>query len=164
MRSDEAGLQTAKELVGTAAPETVKQQARIVIDRQSLIGKPVLDLVATMPELKTAFEKQQGHPTLLYTWSVLSPPSVALAQKLSAELPSRVGLIGLNLDDDVAAAKASVDAAHLRGEHCFNSRALAGVLTMHGPGLIFIIDENGLLTSVSAQRNLANIIKGFATP
>lgn len=164
MRSDEAGLQVAKELAGTAVPEPVKQQVCTVIYRQSLIGKPVLELVATMPGLKTAFEQQQGHPILLYTWSVQSPPSVALAQKLSSELPPKVGMIGLNLDDDVAAAKASVDAAHLRGEHCFAARATAGVLTMHGPGLIFIIDEKGLLTSVSAQRNLANIIKGFATP
>ncbi len=165
-RSDEAGLKVAKELQGTAAPEAVKHQARLLIERHSLIGKPVAALTAALPELRARLEqeREKGRAIILYTWSMRNPSSLALAKRLGGEASRQAAHIGLNLDNDVVAAKACATEASVQGEQYYEAQPVAGVLTMQAPGLVFVIDKKGVITSVSAHRNLETVLKEFATP
>lgn len=164
-QSDAAAGQVARELLASAAaPESVKREARILTYRQTLVGRSALEVVASIPDLKTRFEQQRGRALLLYTWSLKDPGSVEQARTLAGGAPPNVALIGFNLDEEVEAAKAAAAGAGLPGEQIYDAATTAGVLTLHAPGLVFAVRADGRIVSISAHRDLAQTLKELATP
>ena len=156
-RDDEKGRQLMQDLLTMPAPDTVKAQARQMIERYALEGRS-LGEVATAAAGANSPAAQAKGVVVIYTWASWSKGSLALASRLPSTAPSGATFIGVCLDTDLNAARAAAQAAGLPGTQIYDSRggagALAQQLRLTEPTLVYLTDANGLITTVSGVRQL----------
>jgi hypothetical protein len=154
-RSEEYALFVAAEILEMPAPAPVVAEAQRMFARHDLVGRP---LAQVLP--RTGFEElvasTAGRPALLYTWSISSPASLDLAARLAAETAPGVALVGINLDRDIDAARATVAERRLPGLQRFDGAPAGGLaslaLVLEGPGQVYAVDAQGFISSISSDR------------
>jgi hypothetical protein len=161
-RDDTNAKKIAQELLGMPAPATSKNEARKLLDRLALVGKPFEAELTGANETAVKAALQPRQPTVVYTWTAGNPGSLALA----AELKKRglaANIIALNLDTNPVAAVAVAQSEGLIGTAVYDSRgkegALAQRLKVRGGAEVFLVDAQGVIRDVRAQADLSNALK-----
>jgi hypothetical protein len=158
-RDDASAKKILRDLLAMPGPAALKSDARKLLDRLDLVGKPFEAELLGANETAAKAALQKSKPTIVYTWVAGNPGSLALA----AELKKRggaVNVIALNLDRDPEAAGAVAQREALIGTPVYDSRgkegALAQRLKVRGPAEVFLIDGEGIIREVRAQADLKN--------
>jgi hypothetical protein len=135
--SEAKARQVAEKLSRSAAPATIKDQARTVVERYDLVGKTVgLDFVS---ENGTAFKlgDKKGKIVVAYVWSGASRASMAAFASVTKAIKPEHEVVGINVDKDVTKAKATI--AHEKP-----------------PGLQYV-DERGLGSPIASQLKIVDV-------
>jgi hypothetical protein len=161
-------LAVVQEIEESPAPFAAKAAARVIATRHLLIGKSLADVANTALGRQNFFETARQRRTVLYTWATWSPGSVEFAKNVLGKIKGDVLVIGYNLDRDVEAAKAMARMEKLPGTHYYDSAGpgswLTLLLSLNAAPLVYLTDQNGIITDVSAQRKnvLAVVNQGRA--
>jgi hypothetical protein len=163
MEDDAKLAAVAQEVIRSAPPFRIKARAVIIAERFDLVGRSLPDFANTALGRDNFFEQARTRPTVLYTWDATNPDSIAWAADLEKLIPSKFLVIGVCLSPDVRTAAqvarqmslSAVQYYHEAGPGSF----LATRLKLHEPGLIYVTDSAGRITTVSAkERNLASLL------
>jgi hypothetical protein len=125
------------------APFEAKARARVLRIRCNLLGKSLRGVVSGV-ELDQGFEVPQGRKILVYTWTRSIPDSWV---KGLNELSSAYYLVGVCIDQEISDWLPKVSGAFYVGEGGRGSR-LALSLGLNEPGLVYVTDDGGVVTSV----------------
>lgn len=153
---DAEAIRIAGDILKMPAPDGVKTAARQLLDRQALVGKSLPALADAALGKSNLISAAEGKGTILYTWASWSPGSIAAAKNLAKNASAGVRLVGINLDQDTAAAQALAKSEGLAGEQLYDGRGLesplAQALKLGRVGEVYVASRQGELRSVSAQR------------
>lgn len=145
-----------QEIEDSPAPFAAKGAARVVATRYSLIGKSLADVANTALGRDNFFEVTRTRKTVLYTWATWSPGSLEFAKNVLSKIEGDIHIIGYNLDRDVDAAKEVARKEGLPGTHYYDSAGpgswLTLLLSLNAAPLVYVTDQNGVITDVSAKR------------
>ncbi|MBA4136604.1 MAG: hypothetical protein C0518_04730 [Opitutus sp.] len=148
--------EAVREVLGSNAPFAAKAKATILQERLALVGKSLADVANTAHGRNGFFEKYRSERVLLYTWATWSRPSVEFAQKLRAAQFGGARLVGFNLDEDVAAAKALAESERLPGDQYFDQASVRGrlalLLKLDRTGRVYFTNAAGVFIDVAAER------------
>ncbi|MDD3179013.1 MAG: hypothetical protein PHQ04_01535 [Opitutaceae bacterium] len=165
--SDDIAARLAQELTDNKdTPAYVEKGARVLATRCTFVGRPLLDPLRPAVGAVITPESIRGQKVILYTWAAGNSSSLGLAQAIIKQAPPDAKLIGVNLDTDVSAAKAAAQKAKLPDLQLYNERGcespLAKQLNLTTAPLVYLVDRNGLVLSVSAQRDLKATLASLA--
>lgn len=150
------------------APTGVKAAAGEALTKLDLVGQSLAALLRGAAGWADDEVSSRKGGIVLYTWSAQSPGSMAAAKNIAQRLPPTVQIIGVNLDTDVATAKAAAASEQLPGQQFYDDRGLDGpiaqALKLRRLGEVYVADATGTIRSVSAQRGDLSAKMGFATP
>lgn len=159
----------AADVLKMPAPDTLKAQAQIILDRLALKGTSIDDVAALALGNGNPISKVSQVPIVVYSWSASSPASLALAKHLSTVVPPAVAIFGVCLDiGDLTASKAAASSAQIPGTQIYDPLGrmgrLAGRLRLFDPGTVYLADSSGRITSVSAQLDLTTALAQINNP
>lgn len=141
----------ADELLGSAAPSSIKVSARVLIERAKLLGQNVSSIVGGVLPKENAIAAARGRVLILYTWTSSSPGRMEEMRKLSQTAPANVAFAGVCVD-----MAESAPPSDLPGEQIHAEGGLAGplakALALSSSLPIYLADANGVLRDVSAER------------
>lgn len=148
----------ATELLNSPSPAAVKENARALLGRMDLVGKPIAAELDGADAKKAKGAAKTGRITVIYTWASWSPGSLDLAAKLKQRGLSNANVVGLNLDDDPKAAEALAQKLALLGTMVYDERgrdgALAQRLKVKSAPQVIIVDAQGVIRDVRAEMDL----------
>ena len=153
--SDEASAQEiALRLLVSAAPETVKSDARSLLNQLELVGEPLFDLLPA----DCAKPEWRGRRICLFTWSTRSAQPLRLAAALRARLSLDTILIGVCVDPDAETVRRVAATQTVPTELLYEGlrSELCARLAIDRPGLVYLTDQNGHLASVSGLTRVKN--------
>jgi len=155
-----AGVLAAELLALPSAPASVQHAAGVLAARQALTGRSLRALAATALGPEHPLARPTAQPLILYAWHSASRSSLALAGKIAALAPPGALIFGVCLDaGDLAPARALAEAGGVPGGQIFHPLgrrgAFAAASQLVEPGLVYTAGPDGLVLSVSAQRDLA---------
>lgn len=147
----------AEELLRSPSPAAVKENARALLGRMDLMGKPIAAEFDGADAKKAKVAAKAGRVTLIYTWASWSPGSLALAAKLK-QRGVNANVVALNLDDDPKAAEALAAKEGLPGTIVYDERgregALAQRLKVKSAPQVIIVDAQGVIRDVRGEVDL----------
>lgn len=147
----------ADELLRSPSPASVKENARALLGRMDLVGKPIAVELDGADAKKAKGAAKAGRVTLIYSWASWSPGSLALAAKLK-QRGVNANVIALNLDDDPKAAEALATKEGLLGTVVYDERgrdgALAQRLKIKSAPQVIIVDAQGMIRDVRGEVDL----------
>ncbi|MBL9217165.1 MAG: hypothetical protein JNG82_01650 [Opitutaceae bacterium] len=156
----------ARELLVSEAPEHVKFEAGLLIQRLGLVGHSLSEIVGQDgAELLAGLPA--GEPVVVYSWATWGPGSIDLGQMIQAR---RFVAIGICMDAQVEKATQAAHRAGLGGKLTYDKNGLDGVLASRlafsAPGQIYLIDAKGVIADVRGGEGLEAKLKafGFKTP
>ncbi len=151
---DHRAVELLRELVASAAPETVKHSARLRLTLLALPGQRLPDVLAdtAMAGQLTGLDR----PVVLYSWASWSPESVALANFLGQRKAAGAVWIGINLDTDTVAAAAEVQRGSFPGTQVFAGPdgPLARRLGLDQLPLVILADAQGVIRDIHGKESL----------
>jgi hypothetical protein len=163
---DERAKAIASDLIDMKAPTAVVDAARIVLNRQALIGQNIRTLLSTALESKDIPPMPSGRLVILYAWSTWNEGALLLARQIGELSPPGSSIIGINLDRDTATARETATNRKLPGTHLYDPAALDSKLArqfrMTGEVLVFIAAGDGVITTVSGRLSLSDKINAAA--
>ena len=146
----------AQEVLSLPSPVPLKQAARVFIDRHALLGQSLQKIAESALGAGNIISATSGKGIVLYSWATWSPGRIAFAKRLASVAPPGVALIGVNLDEDVAAARARAEVERLPGDQIYDKAGLDGQLAQNlklTPSLpVYIANSKGEIRDVSAER------------
>ncbi|MFZ5495653.1 MAG: TlpA family protein disulfide reductase [Verrucomicrobiota bacterium] len=139
----------AESLLDSPAPPQFKRGAQRVLARLALEGGPL-----RLAGVDAAVNAARGQPLAIYVWTAQSAGIKEAVRRLAAERRD-FAFIGINLDADVATAKAA--AAGLPGAQFYDGDGLDGPLARQlqltmGVAL-YLVDADGVIRDVDAYRD-----------
>lgn len=151
------GRGLAQELLGTAAQNEVKNEARILIGRYELVGTNILD---RLNHAGSSFDLNPELPTVIYAWATWNPRSMAQAVWLKKQA-AQVNLIGLCLDTDIVKARKTGEALSDRQVYDEKGRkgTLAEALFLTDAGWVYQVSRDGVVLNVRVQDRLSAVQK-----
>ncbi|HEX2852806.1 MAG TPA: hypothetical protein VHO24_06175 [Opitutaceae bacterium] len=156
----------SKILSSSSAPATVKDQARTVIERYDLVGKSVaLDFVS---ESGTAFKlaDKRGKIVIAYVWSGATRASEAAFASITKAIKPEHEVVGINVDKDVAKAKATIAQEKPPGLQYVDERGLgspvATQLKVVDVPCVYVFKANGELAGFGSTGQLSKLLKSAA--
>lgn len=156
--------QIAEELLRSPSPAAVKENARALLGRLDLVGKPLAVELDGADAKKAKGAVKAGRSTLIYTWASWSPGSLALAANLK-QRGVNANVIALNLDDDSKAAEALAQKEGLLGTVVYDERgregALAQRLKVKSAPQVIIVDAQGVIRDVRGETDLAKKLQAL---
>lgn len=157
------GMRLAKQHSDSAAPTEVKARAHALDQRFAFLGHSLRDLLLKETDLGRGNGKP-NKPILLLTWSNSSPASVNLAKELQQLDESKVDIVTLNLDKDVALAKDVGKTFVGFGiyDQAGDAGRVAGSLGVDQDSLLFITDIHGLVSDVQGTQNINTKLAKFS--
>lgn len=145
----------ATEVFQARADTTLGARAKVVVDRQGLVGKSLDSIADTALGKGNSISAIKGKAILIYTWSLSVPGTRADAKRLAAIAPASVTIIGVNLDEDDAGARSMAQTEALPGIQIYNA---AGIKSPLVQALLFdtsfpayVVNSKGVIREVSAQ-------------
>jgi hypothetical protein len=158
------GLIIAQGLISSAGSASVKQRAQSLVTRLGLKGRKLSDVV---PALAATQPAGTGKLTIVYSWSIQSPSSLAMA-KLLGQRPTDHGLwIGVNLDAKSALASAEKIAADGKfpGQQVYDDQGANGTVAkafgFDSAPLALFVGSDGVIVDVYDAQVLLNTLPYF---
>ena len=154
----------AQEVMTSAAPEAIKHSAKVLLDRQALVGQSLTGIALRALGAGNVITAGEGRVIVLYTWSTWSPGSIERAKSLMVLSPEQPLLIGISLDHDVEKARAAARENKRPGEMIYDGLGrdslLAQALHVGVAMPIYLAGKNGNIYSVGAERrNIAEMVR-----
>lgn len=153
VRSGPHGVALAQQLIDCPAPEAVKALAHDLVQRQTLSGRTLLDVIGGQPGAGSLLKAAAGRPVVLYTWAPEDGAGIGRIKALAAALPAGALVLGINLSRDVPTAVALAAREKLPGEQLYGARAhdspVVRRLALTVPGLVYAIGGDGVITNLS---------------
>jgi len=152
-----------------SAPASVQHAATVLTARQALTGHSLRALAAAALGPEHSLARPTTQPLIVYSWHSASRSSLALAGRLAALAPPGSLIVGVCLDaGDLAPARALAEAGAVPGGQVFHPLgrrgAFAAASLLVDPGLVYTAGPDGLILSVSAQRDLAAAFAALPRP
>lgn len=164
--SEAKARQVADKILSASAPAAIKDQARTVIERYDLVGKAVaLDFVS---ESGTAFKlaDKKGKIVVAYVWSGATRTSAAAFASVAKAIKPEHEVVGINVDKDVARAKATIAQEKPPGLQYVDERGLgspvATQLKIVDVPCVYVFKANGELAGFGSAGQLAKLLKTAA--
>lgn len=152
---DAEAVRIARDLEKMPAPQSIKSSAQFFLDRQALVGRSLVEIADAALGKANPLSVAEGQGMIIYTWTVQSPGSIVQAKNL-LKLAGGSSLVGINLDQDTAAAKVSADENSLPGLQIYDARGRAAplvqALKLTSAFHVYVVDRQGLIQQVSAER------------
>ena len=154
----ERAIVIAQDLAVMPAPAQVTGAATLLLERHSLVGRPIAPMVEPILGADNPVARAAGRSLLIYTWSSKSDLSQQAIRDAAKKLPAAVALVGLCLDErDLT--KARQRAVTLPGEQLYDWLGARGEvaerLQLTEVGLIYVAGPDGNIASVTAHQNVA---------
>lgn len=162
-QSEEEAEAIAKEILQLLlAPGRLKIEAADLIARSELMGQVLADLVSPDEIGTSDLESTRGKHAIIYSWTTTDPFSMWVAGEIVRLAPIDAVIFGLNLDTDTEAAVLAAESGGFVGEqryaHDRQYVALRRALRISKPALVYVTDSSGVITSLSAQRDLPALL------
>lgn len=149
----------AQQLIDSSAPESVKEVAYDMVQRQTLSGRTLADVIGGQPGAGPLLKATHERPVVFYTWAPEDGSGVERIKELSASLPAGVLVLGINVSRDVPTAVAVAEREKLPGEQLYGARAhdspVVRRLALTVSGLVYAAGSDGVLMNLSEQRDAA---------
>jgi hypothetical protein len=157
LRDDEQLVVAAQESLRPDAPFRARAEATVILERLNLVGKSLANFANTALGRDNFFEQSRTRRTVLYTWNAQDPDSIAWAADLERQIPDGVFVIGVCLSSGVAIAKDVASRMSLSSSQYYSEGGAGSFLALRlklaQPGLIYVTDSTGLVTSVTARED-----------
>lgn len=154
--------QAANKILLAPAPEAIKQQARTVLERHDLIGKsPSLEFVG---EGETAFnlEDKRGKVVIAYVWSGANQSSLSTFSTVASAMTAQHEVIGINVEKDVAKARATIAKEKPPGLQYVDARGLgspaAAQLKVVDVPCVYVFRTDGKLVGFGPVGQLTELL------
>ncbi len=152
--SPEKGKAVAQELMLLpGASPSVKSAAREVVDRFSVLGKPV-DQIFAQAGASNLVRARENRVAVIYGWTSAAPQELRVMRQWAARTSGAV-FIGICLDADIDHAKNAAASILPPGEQYYDSRgadgALAQALHIGRHPVVYLADRAGLIRDVQAN-------------
>ena len=152
----------AGELLLLASPERVKIEARRLLERYAMVGKPAALNFTADDGSDFDLQKQKGKMTVIYVWGNISQGSLAAVPKIKNAVKPNVTFIGVNLDTDIAAAKATARRESLPGIQVYDAEGLNGAparqLQLGQIPAVYVVDSKGILQGFGSPDELIGLL------
>ncbi len=159
------GVALAQQLVDSPAPAAMKAAAQDIVQRQSLPGRTLGDVIGGLPGAAALLEEAFNRPVVFYTWSPEDESGMARLKSLAAALPAEALVLGVNLGRDVPAALAAAARENLPGAQLYGARAhdspVVRRLALTKPGLLYVARRDGVLLNLSQARDPSVALAGL---
>jgi hypothetical protein len=167
MVDDEHGRQLASELAAMEAPPAVKQKTQALLDRLSLVGRSLAEILKS-GHVETGDDAiKPGRPAIIYSWSAVNPESLSVGEGLALRDLSAFTVIGVNLDENGVAAEEAKAMHKLPGSSLYDAAgrkgALPRALRMDRSPLVYLVDARGRVCDVRGFDNLDQKLRRLAT-
>ena len=153
---DAEAVRIARDVLKMPAPASVKDATQVFLDRHALVGQSLGDIAVAAVGKTNAIAEAKGQGVVIYTWSTKSPGSVAQARNLSKLAPAGAVLVGINLDQNMEAARAFAVKESLPGVQIYDARGLdsplAQALKLDAAPHVYVADRQGVIREISAER------------
>lgn len=155
----------AQDIVGMpAAPASVRAEAKLVLNRFSLVGKSAGHATQAILGNNNAFQRASGKHLIVYSWSSDSASSILVAKSLVENARPGAAFVGVCLDQrDLAPAKKLAMQENLPGEQIYDWLGRRGEvaerLSLTDPGVVYVVGPDAVIRDISAQRDLAKALK-----
>lgn len=144
-----------------AATAATKLQAKTLVDRMGLLGKPIALRLTGLDGTGLDLAKASGKITLLLAWSPSDPSSLAVLKTLGKAVPKDAQIVYLALGGTEKAAKALWAAPPLPGVHCHApagplSRAVSEALHLRYSPVprVYVLNKAGNLAGFGPLEDL----------
>lgn len=153
----------AQKILLAPAPTDVKEETQAFLDRMDMVGKNVLLEFTSVDGKAFNLADQVGKIVVAYVWTAQSPYTASLFQTVSdAVLPSGAVVLGINIDQDIAAAAAAVKKDHAPGLQYSDNRGLkspvAAQLKVSEVPFCYVFAKDGHLVGSGSSDTLLNLI------
>ena len=161
--SDEQEKKILRDVLAMPATAGIKAEARAMLNRHALLGQSLSMLVQPILGEGNPVEKGAGKRIVVYSWASDNQESIDRARTIAQQARPETVVIGVCLDRiDLSPAKELVAAQSLPGFQVYDwlgrKGELAQQLAMTDPGLVYVTDANAVISTVSAQRNVAQAL------
>lgn len=157
--------EVANRILLMPAPPAVKDEARAMIARLDMPGKPFVAEWTDDKGAPHAVSDYKGRVLVFYVWASWAGATDADRQVKAQMLPSAV-LVSVNLDNDTALGKAARIRADLGGVAYYDNRGLDAPLARQlranrVPG-VYVVDRRGIFIGGGAPDTLAALLDSAA--
>lgn len=151
-RDPAVALAMAEEIAKSSGPEMARKQARRLMNRLGLLGKPIAAQTSGVFDQTVLDRWQKGKPGLIYFWATWNPDSIKLAEALATRAQGAANVIGVCLDSDLNVARAAAAEHRLPGVLIFDPRGVDGAVAeklgaFESP-VVYYIDGRGITRDV----------------
>ncbi len=162
----EQAVALSAELAASNAPQSIRQAAQLLLDRQTLVNRSLAEILG--PDGTSLLAKlPAGTPVAIYSWATWGPGSLDLGRMIQAR---RFAAIAVCIDENVAEATKQSAAAGLGGVPVYDTKGLAGTLASRlkfgASGQLYLVDAAGIIRDVRGAEDLESKLNvlGFRTP
>lgn len=157
----------ASQVLLMPAPPVAKEQARGIIARLDMPGKPLVAEWEDATGKPHQIQDFKGKIVVFYVWASWAPSPEA-DQKIKTMLPPAATLVSVNLDSDVTKGQAAKTKSGLGGISYFDQRGLDAPLARQlradkVPG-IYVVDAKGVFVGGGSPDQLAALLEAAAKP
>lgn len=165
-RSEASAVEVAFELLEHRnTPDSLKSVLHQLLNRHALIGQRFDAYVARVSAATKFADEHRGRAFAIYSWATWAPRSVELARAICEAAPADWGLLGINMDAADGDPREVANAHGLKGVQLSgppgSGSELASMLAIPTPGMIYLVDTNGNIRSVSAHRDVVAAVAAF---
>jgi hypothetical protein len=156
----------ARDLLKLSAPQAVKDNARLLLDRAALIGTPLKSILTSALAARDCPTLPKNNLTILYPWISTVEGTLVIAGEIAAKALPGTTIIGVNLDTDPVAARKVAAERKLPGTQLYDASGensvLARALSLAADNVVFITNRQGTIISVTARPDLSTKINSAA--
>ncbi len=147
------------------APPAAKAQAKVIMDRMSLLGKPVNLRLTIVDGAEFDLSRQAGKITVVVAWSPANPGSLAALKPMGRIMPKDAQVVFLAMGGTEKQVKAGRAASPLPGTHCHApagplSRAASDSLELQYSAVprLYVLNRAGKLVGIGPLEDLPALL------
>lgn len=153
----------AQKILLAPAPTDVKEQTQAFVDRINMVGKTVALEFTSVDGKSFNLTDQLGKIVVAYVWTAQSPYAKDLFQAVSkVAVPAGAIILGINIDQDIAAAAAEAKKDNAPGLQYSDSRGLkspvAARLKILDVPSCYVFAKDGHLVGFGPSEELSNLV------
>ena len=163
--SAQKARQVANKILLAPAPAEIKSEAQAMLDRFDMVGTRVPLEFTAVDGTRFQLEKQAGNRVVVYVWTAQSDTSKEVFLTVG-KLAGAATLVGVNVDQDVAAAAQFAAVNHAPGIRYADARGLRGPVAMQlkiqDVPSCYVFGPDGKLVGFGAIDTLSTLVASAA--
>ena len=147
------------------ASPAAKSQARVILDREALVGKNITLTLSTTEGGSFDLAQQKNKVTVIFAWSPEDSSSLSSIKRFEKSLPSDGQIVYLAMGGSPSQVKKGKGDAILPGTHCHapagpqSQAANTGLKLLYSPlPRIYVLNRSGLLVGYGRVEDLPALI------